>query len=115
MTIPIVDLYWLGDPSDLHCPVCGSAIFKMDEAPSMCEHILFTDVDAGDRFDFVHPEIQKLVERALDIAEDDSEDPVAELAKLLDSQSIFILRYTASCGPMGVAASVGIEFQPNSD
>jgi hypothetical protein len=114
MAIPIVDLYWLGDPSDMHCPACGSAIYKMDEEPTLCEHILFTHVDAGDGFDFVNSKIQKQVNRAEQLAEDDSEDPVVELTKLLESRSAFILRYTASCGPIGVAASVGVEFQPGS-
>ncbi len=50
MPIPTVNLDFCSEPVDLHCPVCGQAIFTLGGPQVSCHHLIFLGDSASGRW-----------------------------------------------------------------
>ena len=118
MASGIVKVEYKGDPPEIHCPVCGMAVFEMERNGQVCKHVLFTYVDLAGSFGSVSNRLKEDAETAVAFAEGNDLSPVEVLMLMLDRPSTFCLAVSTSgmaCGPVGGTASVGFDFSPEQD
>jgi len=109
-------VHWMGDPSSIHCPVCGKAIYTTTPGePVRCEHVLFAFVDMVNDFDHVAESIAPLVDVACKTADEEGALVIDVLLDSLISKSALCLEVTCSAGAIGATTWIGIEFRPGDE
>ena len=115
-----IDYPFGAESKPLYCPACGTMVLAVDEPVSQpaCEHVDFVYVDTAGEFEYIKPELEKIVTELNENEDPDYEDdPWGTLYEKVQGNTKFVMEIITSgmaCGPVSLTVAVGFDMHPQS-